>query len=1034
MINSNVVDGKLLLSNEDNNSKKYGLMSDKYTNYDMYYTYMEAIIPIDKLESYSEDGSTTPLTIAFGKDSDVEVNIYKDNLDAYAVTSEGTKIHYNVLKEGGYTVEEGGYTVEEKFDPANTIATYYSPYNSDLESKDYMVFSIMILPMLNYDNTIEYWGNITNKESNSISFFINGIQIGFNNIDNPGVLFFSRLPFLRIKQFYDNKDKFSKLIKITKIPNKCYIILNTEYERFMYKNLAIMCNNENELKNIEVKDIKKDFLSTTGQEIFLISTTNGFGRQDKCTINSYLQNLHISKDFLNDNSKPIKLYLEFLCSYDRFYDSNDLGGGNPDILSGIGYINNKYKNIFDCLYWYFSSYDNIKFGFDDYEFEDKNFDNYTGEYWDYGIYYNSNNPEIFNFIGNKIDLENLPYYGTTTYDSMFFAYMIAIDPNTNKLHEYALKTRNFDENTYSNYATFEDIGEINLSEGTYIPYLICNSLSILFTYKYINLGESKFHVIPDIFPEGSDGYKQLYRSIENSNWKSLWKYNRTIQFTTFLQDNPVILPLNLIRDNNDNFFLEIITTRNNNSLLEFALGSGIEFYNKNDNAVFKTLTSGIYHCEYIDDSEYQTNSSGTEQINGIKFIKTDSTTGTFGEKVNSYYDKIAFYYNKNTDNENIYVLNIQDGNTVNQLGKVPVSNLLPLKNIMVHLRPNNASSEANVDLGTITINFGYNSDYFQEYIDNLLSYDAYIKLVDLSYYARDNITNYKSITSIPQENLDYLNSGLYASNMTGMFYDCGKLTYIPKLNIDTINVNDMNTMFRYCGSLTSVDLSDFNTSNVTNMSNMFYYCSSLTSLDLSNFNTSKVEDMSNMFYECHSLNSLIISNFNTSKVKTMHNMFTGCFDLTSLDLSNFNTSNVTNMSYMFEGCPGLSSLNVSNFNTSNVTDMNSMFSGCNSLILLDLSNFNTSNVTDMGSMFIYCNSLTSLDLSNFDTSNVTFMGSMFSGCKSLTTIKGIIDMKSCTNYNSMFENCIKLTGVKIKNPPAGFNGAGLSSSQYTIVS
>ncbi len=775
MINSNVVDGKLLLSNEDNNSKKYGLMSDKYTNYDMYYTYMEAIIPIDKLESYSEDGSTTPLTIAFGKDSDVEVNIYKDNLDAYATTSEGTKIHYNVLKEGGYTVEEGDYTLEEKFDPANTLATYYSPYNSDLESKDYMVFSIMILPMLNYDNSIEYWGNITNKESNSILFFINGIQIGFNNIDNPGVLFFSRLPFLRIKQFYDNKNEFSELIKIIKIPNKCYIILNTEYERFMYKNLAIMCNNENELKNIEVKDIKKDFLSTTGQEIFLISTTNNYGRQDKCTINSYLQNLQISKDFLNDNSKPIKLYLEFLCSYDRFYDSQDFGGGTPDILSGIGYINNKYKNIFDCLYWYFSSYDNIKFKFDDYEFEDKDFanNNYAHGYYNYGIYYNSNNPEIFNFIGNKIDLKKLPYYGTTTYDSMFFAYMIAIDPNTNKLHEYALKTRNFDENTYSNYATFEDIGEINLSEGTYIPYLICNSVSILFTYKYINFGESKFRVIPDIFPEGSDGYKQLYRSVENGNWKSLWKYNRTIQFTTFLQDNPVILPLDLIRDNNDNFFLEIITTRNNNSLLEFALGSGIEFYNKNDNAVFKTLTSGIYHCEYIDESEYQTNSSGTEQINGIKFIKTDSTTGTFGEKEYSYYDKIAFYYNKNTDNENIYVLNIQNGNTVNQLGKVPVSNLLPLKNIMVHLRPNNASSEADTDLGTITINFGYNSEYFQEYIDNLLSYDNdnSIDLVkindqsDLSYKLTENYDEPSTYKEISEKSSNMLKS-IYTNSIS----------------------------------------------------------------------------------------------------------------------------------------------------------------------------------------------------------------------------------------------------------------------------
>ena len=111
-----------------------------------------------------------------------------------------------------------------------------------------------------------------------------------------------------------------------------------------------------------------------------------------------------------------------------------------------------------------------------------------------------------------------------------------------------------------------------------------------------------------------------------------------------------------------------------------------------------------------------------------------------------------------------------------------------------------------------------------------------------------------------------------------------------------------------------------------------------------------------------------------------------------------------------------------------------MFAWCNSLTSLDLSNFDTSKVTDMNSMFYYCSSLTSLDLSNFDTNNVTNMSDMFHNCYSLTTITGIIDMKSCTNYTHMFTNCSKLKGVKIKNPPAGFNGAGLSSSQYTIVS
>ena len=176
--------------------------------------------------------------------------------------------------------------------------------------------------------------------------------------------------------------------------------------------------------------------------------------------------------------------------------------------------------------------------------------------------------------------------------------------------------------------------------------------------------------------------------------------------------------------------------------------------------------------------------------------------------------------------------------------------------------------------------------------------------------------------------------------------------------------------------------------------------------------------------------------FNTKKLTTMYQMFDGCEKMTKVDVSNFNTSNVTDMNYMFRYCESLTTLDVSNFNTSNVTDMNGMFYYCESLTTLDVSNFNTSNVTDMHWMFYNCSSLTSLDVSKWDTSNVANMSRMFLDCQSLTTITGIIDMKSCTNYIDMFYNCDKLTGVKLKNVPSGFNAlnAGLKAGQYTIVS
>ena len=197
---------------------------------------------------------------------------------------------------------------------------------------------------------------------------------------------------------------------------------------------------------------------------------------------------------------------------------------------------------------------------------------------------------------------------------------------------------------------------------------------------------------------------------------------------------------------------------------------------------------------------------------------------------------------------------------------------------------------------------------------------------------------------------------------------------------------------------------------------------------------SDVIDMSHMFDYCYNLTSIDLSNFDISKVTNMDYMFNQCFYLTSLDLSNFNTSKVTSMNSMFEDCNNLTALNVSSFDTSKVTNMGNMFYSCPNLISLDLSNFDTSKVRDMVGMFYNCLNLTSLDLSNFDTSNVNDMGHMFCSCPKLTTIKGVIDMKSCTEYDLMFYDCPKLKDIKIKNPPSGFDGAGLSSSQFTIVS
>jgi len=115
--------------------------------------------------------------------------------------------------------------------------------------------------------------------------------------------------------------------------------------------------------------------------------------------------------------------------------------------------------------------------------------------------------------------------------------------------------------------------------------------------------------------------------------------------------------------------------------------------------------------------------------------------------------------------------------------------------------------------------------------------------------------------------------------------------------------------------------------------------------------------------------------------------------------------------------------------------MKSLYLGKETILTsLPTENFDTSELTTMAYMFSGCRKVTSLDLTGFDFSGVTDMSCMFSRCDALTEIKGVIDMKDCVSFNLMFRNCSLLTGVKIKNPPAGFDGAGLNPDQFEIVS
>jgi surface protein len=219
-------------------------------------------------------------------------------------------------------------------------------------------------------------------------------------------------------------------------------------------------------------------------------------------------------------------------------------------------------------------------------------------------------------------------------------------------------------------------------------------------------------------------------------------------------------------------------------------------------------------------------------------------------------------------------------------------------------------------------------------------------------------------------------------------------------------------IFRSFTTGTSLDYETANldTSLFTNMSNMFYDCGKITNLNLNHFNTSNVTNMYCMFSKCKALTTLDISGFDTSNVTNMSYMFNECENLVFPDLSHFDTSDVTNMSYMFQYCfynaTSKGELDLSNFNTSNVTNMSCMFNYCRYITRLNLSSFDTSKVTNISNMFQTCSNLTYLDIRNFTFDKVTSYSGMFNNVSSscLIIVKGDTEKQWITSKFTSLKN------------------------------
>ena len=295
---------------------------------------------------------------------------------------------------------------------------------------------------------------------------------------------------------------------------------------------------------------------------------------------------------------------------------------------------------------------------------------------------------------------------------------------------------------------------------------------------------------------------------------------------------------------------------------------------------------------------------------------------------------------------------------------------------------------------------------------------------------------FSGCTSLTSVNLERFLSVSYYINLSYMFYNCQRLTYIRFFHFYYIRVSNAREMFYNCISLGSFTFKPYHTSSPINMNKMFYNCTAITSIEFSvdkycvYYNGHSCyyryyydpSDMSFMFYNCHSLVSLTLNYFSTESTQYMSYMLYNCKRLTYFKFNNkyyktfyqINNKYVKDMRGLFQNCESLVTLNLSFFHTSSVQIMWDMFKGCKNLKYLNISHFDTSSVTDMQSMFNGCSNLVTLNLSHFYTSKVQYMNKMFQNCESLQVlILNKATTESLGTMHRMFYNCKNLRYLNI---------------------
>ena len=620
-------------------------------------------------------------------------------------------------------------------------------------------------------------------------------------------------------------------------------------------------------------------------------------------------------------------------------------------------------------------------------------------------------------------------------------------------------------------------GNINYPSGTITDNLEIKASPAILKKYHVTINQSigqTIHV--KIYDTGGN---EIGDYVSDFDIDAMSKYKITIEADDPLHKSPgeINIPLSGIIEKD----MEIDATPITDKKFTVTINSGLhqrfkvtctgtttgEFYDKN---IIKVLGGTTVKVEVIPDTGYD---AGTPDKNNI--LITEDTTITIPDaKIKEF--EIGFSSSKfHNEIQNIVVyldnrIIVEKLTDVSYTCKVKYGQVVRIENSIIE------DYEGEFEIGkliVVTPDTGFEVDEgYKEYtITNpvlfKISSPIWIPSVDLPRYIH-KIPNYKTISTIPQENIDYINSIKNLNkDLTGCFDDMNKLENIPQFTINTKRVTSIQNMFYRCGYLTELDLSWLNLSKCVKAAAAFYRCNNLQSIDLSHTNMDNIElinvmfsfdinlksvifpdmknaknikDISYLFNDCSTLKTIVgIDTLDTSKVENFNCVFSGCEKLTKLPCSNWDTSSATTL-FAIARKTSISTINdLYNFKTSTVKNMNSVFFDCPNLTNIDISHWDNTSVKSIQSIVSKCKNLLSVKL--FDTHNVTDMMYAFNGNPKLKTINSVIDMAGVRNNPSMyslaFYNTPNLTGVKIKNPPndenwwkeAGF----VSKDQFTIV-